>query len=204
MRDQRGTPAFGPAGTHELDCARCGHVDISEEAEGAIQTLPLKQRAAVWGFLRQARLERPKQMVKVREPMIQQIVSAGPRSISEKLDRLLQNLASASEFGGHEVELQMERDFPMGNAANDKEFVFLLRTLVENKLLSHDVNKPHLTAAGWSRVTELSRTGASADQAFVAMRFDPSLDEAYENGIKRGIEDAGYRPYRVDLDDFAE
>ncbi|MCY3659418.1 MAG: hypothetical protein OXG36_10420 [Caldilineaceae bacterium] len=39
-------------------------------------------------------------------------------------------------------------------------------------------------------------------QAFVAMWFDPSMDEVYEDGIKPAIEAAGYEAVRIDQQDF--
>lgn len=44
----------------------------------------------------------------------------------------------------------------------------------------------------------LESGGAPTTQAFVAMWFDPSMNEAYRSGFTPAIEDAGYRPVRVD------
>ena len=38
-----------------------------------------------------------------------------------------------------------------------------------------------------------------ASQAFVAMWFDASMDDAWENGFHPALEEAGYDPLRIDL-----
>ena len=65
---------------------------------------------------------------------------------------------------------------------------------------------------GYNRIAEAESNVDSA-QAFVAMWFDPQMDEAYDKGIKPGIEDAGYKPlvinrkldvYKIDDEIIAE
>ena len=46
------------------------------------------------------------------------------------------------------------------------------------------------------------RTEGQGRQGFVAMWFDPSLNDAFAQGFKPAIEAAGYAPYRVDQDHF--
>ena len=46
---------------------------------------------------------------------------------------------------------------------------------------------------------ELRATGAKSDQAFVAMWFDPSTEDAWEHGFKTALTETGYDPVRVDL-----
>lgn len=59
-----------------------------------------------------------------------------------------------------------------------------------------------LTIEGYSRLAELEGTDTDSSRAFVAMWFDSSMDDAWENGIKPGIEDSGYRPVRIDKTEF--
>ena len=48
------------------------------------------------------------------------------------------------------------------------------------------------------RQTAEQETNIDSSQAFVAMWFDPRMNDAYEQGIKLGIKDAGYKPLRID------
>ena len=54
---------------------------------------------------------------------------------------------------------------------------------------------------GYRRIEEL-KTDTDSSQCFVAMWFDQSMDEAYEQGIKPAVETAGYSPLRIDRRDF--
>jgi len=51
-----------------------------------------------------------------------------------------------------------------------------------------------LTYKAFERIDELSNRSANSKQAFVAMWFDPSLNDSYENAIEPAIRDAGYEP----------
>lgn len=52
---------------------------------------------------------------------------------------------------------------------------------------------------GWAYIESLKNINPESQIAFVAMWFDDSVREVYEQGIKKGIEDAGYEPLRIDL-----
>ena len=54
-----------------------------------------------------------------------------------------------------------------------------------------------VTVAGYNHIAE-QETNIDSSQAFVAMWFDDSMAECYENGIEPGIRDAGYKPIRID------
>ena len=51
-------------------------------------------------------------------------------------------------------------------------------------------------------VEERTRGLDMGRQGFVAMWFNPCMDEAYKEGICPAIWDAGYKPYKIDEDDF--
>lgn len=54
-----------------------------------------------------------------------------------------------------------------------------------------------VTVDGYSEIEELENRAKTA-QCFVAMWFDPSMDEVYKKGIEPAIESAGYKPLRID------
>jgi hypothetical protein len=51
---------------------------------------------------------------------------------------------------------------------------------------------------GWKRIEQLKVTASSGTQAFVAMWFDPSTQDAYTHGIHEAILDSGYEALRID------
>ena len=59
-----------------------------------------------------------------------------------------------------------------------------------------------LTIEGYSHLEELERGATDSSQAFVAMWFDDSMENVWGEGIKRGIEDAGYKALRIDRKEY--
>ena len=55
-----------------------------------------------------------------------------------------------------------------------------------------------LSVEGHARLAELNQTAAESSKAFVAMWFDASMNEVWEDAIRPGIEEAGYEPVRID------
>ena len=54
-----------------------------------------------------------------------------------------------------------------------------------------------LTVAGYERIAE-QRAKLDSSQAFVAMWFNESMNQAFEAGIEPAIKEAGYKPLRID------
>ena len=57
-----------------------------------------------------------------------------------------------------------------------------------------------MTVQGKIYAEEIIKEDKQKRQCFVAMWFDKETDDAYEKAIIPAIEDAGYKPYRVDKD----
>jgi hypothetical protein len=66
----------------------------------------------------------------------------------------------------------------------------------EGSSLGRTVCSP--TATGWERIESLQTKAVISVQAFVAMWFDPSMDDVYKSGIFPAIDKAGYKPLRID------
>jgi hypothetical protein len=130
------------------------------------------------------------------------IASTFPRTIAERLDRTLLNLEGLSRQPGTRIPLNSRFDGAIAFAENDVAFSFLFSQLKADGYVEWGGSWPGdvvLTVKGWNRVAELQRGGPLSKQVFVAMSFDPSLSDAYENGIKPAIEtDCGFVAFRVD------
>jgi hypothetical protein len=55
-----------------------------------------------------------------------------------------------------------------------------------------------ITVQGFKHLEGLRSVNRSYDQGFVAMWFDPSMDDAWTEGFELAIAGAGYRPFRID------
>ena len=51
---------------------------------------------------------------------------------------------------------------------------------------------------GYDHLEELRNVAPDSSQAFVAMWFNESLSEVWEQGIKPAITDSGHEPFRID------
>ena len=56
---------------------------------------------------------------------------------------------------------------------------------------------------GYRHLAKLTTESVKSRQAFVAMWFDESMEDVYDGAIKPAIEEAGYKPYRVDMEHFS-
>ena len=55
-----------------------------------------------------------------------------------------------------------------------------------------------LTMEAHKRLAELEKASTTSSRAFVAMWFHDSMNDVWERGFKKAIEDAGYEPVRID------
>ena len=84
------------------------------------------------------------------------------------------------------------------------EMTFFLDYLAAKRWLNVHQNAGHnLTVEGHAHLEELERGATDSSQAFVAMWFHDSLTDAWEEGIKPAIEDAGYEALRIDRKEHA-
>ena len=90
---------------------------------------------------------------------------------------------------------------------DDTDYEWLVGAAIKNEILEYVAPsriisagyRARLTPAGLTNIQEIRKTTQS-EQAFVAMWFDNSMTDVYNNAIKPAIEAAGYRAYRVDED----
>ncbi|MGE0565356.1 MAG: hypothetical protein AB7O50_12660 [Pseudolabrys sp.] len=135
--------------------------------------------------------------------------SRRPLQVSEKLTRGLQFLGRKLGRLGSAISL--------GDGGNDslqalaetetldiREQIALFRMLrdigvIEGTFFGDGKMQVAPTASGWQQLFQLNQSLSSSSlQAFVAMWFNPSMEDAYVDGIAPAIADAGYSPFRVD------
>ena len=144
---------------------------------------------------------------------IERIEKQEPLSIDQRMERLLRCFATIpsqvsrglSHRGGyldhhelHIIEAATECSTGADEISMQEELDWLISAAVESGWL--EIHNPYtrLTPAGVKRLEELGTKAVNSEQAFVAMWFDESVDEAYEKGIKPAIREAGYKPLRID------
>jgi nucleoside 2-deoxyribosyltransferase len=148
------------------------------------------------------------------------LASRFPRSLAERFDRALLNLARLSKHFGQLVQPTGGHGRSLVFAENDDEVYFTIRALEARGYTSGDLHSGgftlQLTPEGWGRVEELraGRAGEQFTQAFVATWFGNDKDRigdrssaefctgAFLAGFKPGINNAGYSERRIDFKEF--
>lgn len=126
-------------------------------------------------------------------------------SVHQRADRLLRHVDSRTQRIGQVLLFADQQSFCAALAWSESstadEVRFLFDYLVERAWLERmeDVFGGYkVSVAGHARLAELAQPVIATSQAFVAMWFHETMDDAWERGIRPGIEDAGYRPVRID------
>ena len=124
-----------------------------------------------------------------------------PASRADRLLRYIVTIESSSP--GHPMRL----GYPIVPGAlahseswNDGQIDTLVQHLVAKRWLTLEQTLDQLqctvTVSGHDHVAGAEEPRGR--EAFVAMWFDPSMNDAYKNGIEPGIRDAGFVPMRID------
>jgi hypothetical protein len=176
-------------------CPRCGDYTITHPLAKNFADRP-SLRPFLSAHTRQLS-ERGEQVLLTTENW--QALEEGHRHtpVQRKIETVLEYLAKQSTQPGAAVSIGPD-DFVLFDAADSQEIGFLLDSLIEQKAITRASSQGLVvTASGWERLMP-SSVGGVPGTCFVAMAFDPTLDDAYEAGIKKAIEQCGLRPIRVD------
>ena len=129
-------------------------------------------------------------------------------SVHERADRLLKSISLelddiADMFIHHEYDGEnnpLHCRMAWSESVRPEEMTYLM-TYLENSAWIGDgypnTNYRQITVGGYSRLSELDRTPADSLSAFVAMWFDESMGQVWDDAIKPGIEQAGYEAVRI-------
>jgi hypothetical protein len=91
----------------------------------------------------------------------------------------------------------------VSDSTDVKDFTALLKIMVDMRLLAtSDASIQSityiLTPTGWERFETLNTKIIASHQAFVAMWFNASMTDAYNNGFGPAVTASGYKPFRID------
>jgi len=133
-----------------------------------------------------------------------------PQTVNEKLDELLKSYAHIvkDDYGRIVKTIQYPTLISDIAGKDYTEIKGLNQLLAELEYLwmepSHPNEHIRITAKGWQRIDELLKPSYSSDLAFIAMWYDPSLDN-YRESVKKAITECGYEPIiigDIDFNDF--
>lgn len=201
-----------------------GCYEITQEALAQLECLNDKEKVLLTCWLIEQRrlgVECPK----IDNHVLDLIRQARPWSVHERADYLLRYLKRESTFLGRVFSF-LARDtniYPkmsgnsralvhelFANSASERieEIVTLaefcdelkwlkLKTNSSTGSLSNPMYEIMLSPQGYLRVEEIEGTNPESTEAFIAMSFDPSMNNT-KTAIEEGITEAGYKPVRID------
>jgi hypothetical protein len=127
-------------------------------------------------------------------------------TVSERIDRAvmfiakeLPRLHKRFDFGEHGPT--PERFLAETECWDREDGAGLLRIMVDAGLMLGDNDTLHryqMRAQGWERYEALTAKATDSKQGFIAMWFGKEVDQAYAEGLYKAVEDAGYKPLRID------
>ena len=150
----------------------------------------------------------------VTTELIDRALAARPLTVPERADRLLGFIGRDCQTIDEMFVLRIAVNF-FGAAAWSESITTGERRYIWDHLMDMGWIKPPrdpnvhpnanciITPAGHARIAELSTRTDSA-QAFVAMWFDDSVKDVYDDAIKPAIVAAGYDPFRIDREHFSD
>lgn len=184
-----------------VSCRRCGNFEITFEAAQLCPHIETVWRLRIAAWVRHTSRNSDKELLVGERDLRRIQENWRPRPVSEKLDALLVALAESSKYPGAATIVNPQCDLVLGWCDDVDELTFLLDALNARDLAhsTRGMDEWKVTARGWERVDALrSNLPPDSNLVFVAMSFAPELDGAWIQGYKAGLEDAGYRPERVD------
>lgn len=136
----------------------------------------------------------------VDSEILKQVKNWRMSPVSMQVDYLLKFLESKTKVIGASVRFQEVSDEMLAATLleNEGQLRYMIEQIQELGFVNGEWTAPTITLEGYRRLEELRGIQASSDQAFVAMWFDDSMNEAWQEGFKPGIEEVGYKPLRID------
>ena len=172
-------------------------------AEDEVKQLRVVQKAILTTWLidqRQTGTDYPR----VTEGVLEYIKTKRPLPVHERADRLLRFISDKTPSIGDYVHFSPDDPDTLAKSESNSlgEVRYLVNYLKDEGLVEvmrhrDGIFTSRVTVSGFGHIAE-QVTNVDLAQAFVAMWFDPSMDDAYYQGIEPAIREAGYKPYRVD------
>jgi hypothetical protein len=127
------------------------------------------------------------------------LMAQAPRmGIAEQMDTLLSLLVRKTSVMGNCSTFDPLKDYPLLTARSREEVEFLIEALIQRKYVRGGPTSATVTIAGWERLEELRKSGRNSALVFVAMWFDRSIAQLYDEAIMPAIREVGYEPLRID------
>lgn len=123
------------------------------------------------------------------------------------IDRSLRNLSVLFKHPCDSVEIDISQSdlfmfFSRTGKTKVNDFVRMASILEDQGYIEKQSTTQSITFSmtphGWAKLEELATSRIESKQAFVAMWFNNEMTSVWNDGLYKGIEDAGYLALRID------
>ncbi|MGA7339480.1 MAG: hypothetical protein WBE72_21280 [Terracidiphilus sp.] len=134
---------------------------------------------------------------------LEKLTSSIPElNVVDQFDLALQKICEMCPVVGLPSRFDYQSDWPLLTAQSADTALFIVRELANAGYLYDPKDSapipPKPTWKAYERLQQIQSSGRSSEVEFVAMSFSSEQIPVWLQAIKPGIEDAGYRPFRVD------
>lgn len=187
-------------GTYASKCPFCGVYRIDDS------TLVEKYKTIIAGYLFEIGnakiIGTDVDYYMLHKENIEKILASAltPRSISEKLNKLLDYVDKHTTFFGEQIITPIQAAYLTGRT----EMENLLNALFSQGLINDpclsDINTEYWISLSMNGINyvEEHKSEIKENQCFVAMWFNKETNDLWEKAIKPGCLEAGYTPVRID------
>ena len=178
-----------------------GDYKITAQASRDVEALDLTKKAKLTTILIELR-RAGNHAPLVTLDLIDEAKRAEPLPVYTRAERLLRYLVNISKLVGESWVTRSIIDdmesLAWSESTEGSEIEFFVDYLTTMGWInSHRGGSCMIKVSGYQHVAEQT-TNKDLSQCFVAMWFDDSIDQAYEEGIKKAVEECGYKPLRID------
>jgi nucleoside 2-deoxyribosyltransferase len=192
----------------QFNCKICGPYRIWLADEPILENLKDEIRIRISGLVREIfEISNGKECPLISAKDIPAFLTQTPArfDVAGRARKLLRALERSSIYPGCEITAEYNRDAIRcyGKVGDHAETLYFYRYLVDQgwlDLRSASGDRYKITPAGWEELQRKSRT--ESDKAFVAMWFDPEVEQVFPDAIKPAIEACGYKAVKIDIEEF--
>jgi len=185
-------------GIHQ-NCPRCGEFMVYGSACSSLGSgIGDRKRALLSGWVRDQNNSGSVPMISTA--VLENVLQRSAPPVADRAFALLREAERGLNELGASFNTNEPRFLSATYSSNFSDVQFLVRALKEQGLMDFVTvsGDCEILPAGHMKLDELRTNQGASSQCFIAMWFDSSLVDAYENGFQAGVFSAGYNPLRID------
>lgn len=188
-----------------IECKKCGHFKIDEFIVDVAKVESYIQPYILSGITRH-QFEK-EHIIHITKNNIKEYISNSniPKDPFDSMDILIEYVYDKTKDLGQYININLQNDYPLIYTKDSNGLNFIIDKLLDFGFFeSQGRNSYILSLKGWQRISDIKKHKDKNKQAFVAMWFNNSLDEAWLKGFYKAIDDTGFTPLRIDLEEHNE